>query len=115
MAERRHNVTCKICGKRFLASGKTHPMGRLAKHRAKEHPTQHKKSMKKGASKRKEKLTDELQLTDDILYRQIMKLKDQYSPRQPYQPEHNVTIGALIEGVMLGIEIAKTIKERRKR
>lgn len=102
MTKRKKPLTCPVCKKRFSYSAKAHPIGRLSKHIAKEHP----KYKRKKTRKRKQ-LTSELELADDILLKKINDLKNQYSPRQNYQAEHNVAVGALIEGIMLGIELAK--------
>ena len=103
-------LQCKVCGKKFYFTAKGHPLARLNKHRWKEHPTQAKRSLSKG-KKKKAQLQSEMELTDDLLLRQIEQLKQQYSPKQPYEAEHNIAIGALIEGVMLGVEIAKGIQK----
>jgi len=76
------------------------------------HPTQAKRAINK--KPRKKKITSELELADDLLLRQIQELKSQYSPQQAYQPEHNIAVGALIQGVMLGVEIAKGVKQTVK-
>lgn len=110
MTKRKKPLTCKICGKKFSYSAKVNPIARLNKHRWKEHPTQAKRSLKKG-QKAKTKLQSEMELTDDLLLKQIEQLKQQYSPRQPYEPEHNVAVGTLIQGVMLGVEIAQGIQK----
>ena len=105
--KRKKPLTCKICGKKFSFTAKEHPIARLNKHRWKEHRTQALKATK--SRPRKKQITSELELTDDLLLRQINELKQQYSPQQPYQPEHNIAVGALIQGVMLGVEIAQTV------
>jgi len=105
MAKRTKPLTCPVCKKKFY-KGKTAAIGRLSKHLSKAHP-----KYKRKKKSTKKKLIDELQLSDDLLYRQIEDLKNKYSPRGQYQPEHNIALGALIEGVMLGIEIAKGVEK----
>lgn len=107
MAKRRKPLRCKICGKGFSFSAKTHPLSRLNKHRWKDHKTQATKAIKKRPARGK--VVSELELADDLLLKQINQLKATYSPQQPYQAEHNIAIGALIQGVMLGVEIAQTV------
>lgn len=103
--KRKKPLVCSICGKKFYYSAKTHPLTRLNKHRWKEHPKQARKSISNRTSK--SKIDAEQDLADDLLLKQIEALKTQYSPRQPYQAEHNIAVGTLIEGVMLGIELVK--------
>lgn len=107
-SKKRKPLTCKICGKKFSFTAKEHPIKRLNKHRWKDHPTQAKRALK--SRPRKSKITSELELADDLLLRQIEQLKNQYAPSRTYQPEHNIAVGALIEGVMIGVEIAKGVK-----
>ncbi|MBA7546831.1 hypothetical protein ES705_39230 [subsurface metagenome] len=111
----RHNLTCSICGKRFLARAKEHPIGRLAKHRRKEHPVQHKKSQSKRKKTRKSKVTKldkEFMAIDDILLADLISRKEHGTG---YNAVHEQLGGLIIEALLpIAVEaIAKAIKKRK--
>ena len=104
MAKRKKPLTCPVCKKKFYHSAKAHPIGRLSKHIAREHPRYRRKK-----KPRKRQLDIELETIDDILIKKVSELENRMmQTRQPVQ--HDVTAGAVIQGVMLGIELAKTAK-----
>ncbi len=112
---KRHNVTCSVCGKRFLARGKGHPIGRLAKHRRKEHPAQHKRSiakMKKSKKTKVTKLDKEFMAIDDILLADLISRKD-YETR--YNSVHEQLGGLIIEALLpIAVEsIARAIQKKK--
>ncbi|MBA7582263.1 hypothetical protein ES708_24191 [subsurface metagenome] len=107
-------LKCKICGKRFSYKAKTSPIARLSKHRWKEHRTQAMKSIK-GRKSKKSQLDAEQDFADDYLFAEVEKLKQQYAPSKSYEPEHDIAIGALIKGILLGIQAVKAVKARKKK
>ncbi len=111
----RHNMTCSICGKRFLARAKEHPIGRLAKHRRKEHPEQHKRSHAKRKKARESKVTKldkEFMAIDDILLADLISRKEHETG---YNAVHEQLSGLIIEALLpIAIEsIARAIKKKR--
>ncbi|MBA7556554.1 hypothetical protein ES705_49266 [subsurface metagenome] len=111
----RHNLTCSICGKRFLARAKKHPIGRLVKHRQKEHPVQYKKSQSRKGKTRKSKVTKldkEFMAIDDILLADLISRK---TDETKYNSVHEQLGGLIIEALLpIAVEsIARAIKKKR--
>lgn len=105
-------LTCKICGKKFSYTAKSHPLGRLSKHIKSEHPSAHKSRINKAKRTRKkgDTLDKELQFTDDMILQSLMNAGIPiYAPQQnqpiidPYSPtQHQSIAGALITAYKLG-------------
>jgi len=104
-------VTCPYCKKKFH-KGKTNEFGRMSKHIWKEHKVQQSRKIKRGLKRPKEQLEEELQWTDDMIIQSLREAgiplqAPQYAPPMQYQPQHQVDVGLIIQGVKLGIELAK--------
>ena len=112
MTKRKKPLTCKICGKKFSFTAKAHPLGRLSKHIAKDHPKQHRQRInkaKKTKGKGESQLDKELQFTDDMILQSLMNagipiVAPQQQPMlNPYTPtQHQSLAGILITAYKLG-------------
>lgn len=112
MAKAKKPLTCKVCGKKFSFTAKSHPLGRLSKHIKKEHPSAHKSRISKAKRTRKKAntLDKELQFTDDMILQSLMNAgipiayPQQSQPMlNPYEPtQHQSIAGALITAYKLG-------------
>jgi hypothetical protein len=117
MAKRKKPLTCPVCKKKFSYSAKAHPIGRLSKHIAKEHPKYKRKKTTKSVPKQ-EQLLDELQLFDDYVATRLMGSGTMSQPT-----EHQQIAGTIISAIKLGYALAKggqavakgvkTIKKKR--
>jgi len=113
MAKRPKPLTCKVCGKKFSHSAKTHPFGRLSRHMWKNHKSFMKK--KQNAGKRKAKknavrpLDKEFMAIDDLLLSNALRGQSQYEPI--HEQLGGLVLQALLPIVIEGI--AKGIQKRK--
>ncbi|GAH07989.1 unnamed protein product [marine sediment metagenome] len=121
MVKRKKPLTCKKCGKKFYHSAKSHPLGRLKKHIVKVHPEWHKATIRKAkrtVSKKRNKLDEEYQYTDDMLAQSLISAG--IPLRQPVQQppqipiEHESLVGAILTGIALASAGAKLATDIRK-
>jgi hypothetical protein len=101
-------LTCPVCKKKFYHKAKTHPIGRLSKHIAKEHP-KYKRKKKKSSQPKEEQLLNELQLFDDFVASQMMG-----SGMMSQPTEHQQIAGTIINAIKLGYAIARGAKTIQK-
>ncbi|MBA7545514.1 hypothetical protein ES705_37883 [subsurface metagenome] len=107
-------IHCPVCKKTFSYKAKSAPIGRLSKHIKNAHP-----KYKRKKAKRKSKIQQEMEYTDDMLVASLMKagipLKapSQEPPAPPIQ--HDSIIGAILTGISIGQAIAKGVKARKKK
>ena len=99
--KRKKPLTCKVCGKKFYHSAKTHPLGRLRKHIAKEHPSYHKQIVNKGKKTRQDakQLDEELQLADDLLLGVILEMNERLERLEGQPTVHKDLMGQVIQYV----------------
>ncbi len=113
--QRKGYLTCQVCGKRFSFKAKTHPLGRMSKHKIKDHPKQHKASLAKAKRTRNKAkaiirpLDREFMAIDDLL------LSDVLSKSRDYDATHEQLGGLIIEALLpIVVEgIAKAIKKKK--
>lgn len=113
--QRKGYLTCQVCGKRFAFKAKTHPLGRMAKHKMKAHPKQWKASLAKAKRTRNKAkatirpLDREFMAIDDLL------LSDALGKSQDYDAIHEQLGGLIIEALLpIAVEgIARAIKKRK--
>jgi len=107
-------IHCPVCNKTFSYKAKTAPIGRLSKHIKNAHP-----KYKRKKAKRKSKVQQEMEYTDDMLVTSLMKAgiplraPSQVPPETPIQ--HDSIIGAILTGISIGQAIAKGVKARKAR
>ena len=118
-------LTCPVCGKRFYYSAKAHPLGRLSKHLAKDHPRFKRKPAKRKqryTDAQEEDLLDELQLFDDLQVAGALgtgsdDLIRRLASQSRMTPEHE-QLGGIILGIASAIakqQVKKAVQKRVQR
>ena len=114
MAKRKKPLTCKVCGKKFSHSAKSHPFGRMSKHMWKSHKSYMKKKQNAGKRKAKKKnavrpLDREFMAIDDLL------LSNALGGQKQYEPIHEQLGGLVLQALLpIVVEgIAKGIQKRK--